>query len=281
MVFTYYHWDDFCKLLHENQVHSIPARKLMHEHPADAYVILKHDVETNVESALRIAEIEHRWGHSGSYYVQAYLLEMPKNVEMLRQMQSMGHEISYHYDVMDANAGSIPAAIADFESTCDLFIRNGFPLQTLCQHGNPIVERKGYTSNRDFFRNEDVQKKFPAMADIMVDFKQKAVGTTDYLYFSDAGRQFKLIYDPINNDLFPSDEKNIPFDNLKVLWAYASRQEQNCIISIHPHRWVASKGTYLLKTGIFQAMRLIAKSLARIPLFKRIMGKYYYLAKKF
>ncbi len=280
MIFTYNYWDGFCKQLHENGVHSITAKQLMHDHPSETYVILKHDVETNVGSALKMAEIEHKWGHSGSYYVQAYLLEEEKNVAMLRKMQEMGHEISYHYDVMDANAGDIPSAITDFSTKCELFEKNGFRLETLCQHGNPVVERNGYASNRDFFRNEKVQELFPSLADIMVDFKQKAEGTTDYLYFSDAGRKFKLIYDPINNDLVPSDDKNIPFDTLNELWEYVNEQNANCIISTHPHRWVSSKAKYIIKTTIFKVIRSIAKVMMKIPFMKKFMSKYYYLAKK-
>ena len=280
MIFTYSYWDSFCEQLHNKGFHSIPAKLLMREKPASNYVVLKHDVETNVSNALKMAEIEHKWGHAGSYYVQAYLLEDDKNIAMLHQMQEMGHEISYHYDVMDANAGNISAAIVDFESKCELFEKNGFHLVTLCQHGNPIVERKGYASNRDFFRNEAVKMKFSLLTDIMVDFKEKALGGTDYLYFSDAGRKFKSIYDPINNDLIPSDDKNIPFDNMDLLWSFVTEQNANAIISIHPHRWVKSKVKYIVKTVVFKIIKAVAKVLMKIPFMKKFMSKYYYLAKK-
>ena len=243
-----------------------------------SYVVLKHDVETNVKSAFKIAQIESKYGHCGSYYVQAYLLDEQKNVEMLKQMQEMGHEISYHYDVMDANGGDIPSAIEDFEKNRAKFERNGFHLVTLCQHGNPIVERKGYTSNRDFFRNEKVQQKFSCLADVMVDFKEKA--GVEYLYFSDAGRKFKFIFDPINNDIIPSDDKNISFENLNAVYSYVEYLGANAIISMHPHRWVKSKIKYVVKTAIFKVIRAIAKVLSKIPFMKKFMSKYYYLAKK-
>ena len=280
MIFTFDYWNSFCRDLHESNVHSITAKQLMHDHPSSPYVVLKHDVETNVGNALRMAEIEHKWGHCASYYVQAYLLDKEENVAKLLKMQEMGHEISYHYDVMDANGGHLPSAILDFESKLELFKKHGFYIETLCQHGNPVVERKGYTSNRDFFRSPEVQAKYPDLADIMVDFKQKAASTTDYLYFSDAGRKFKLIYDPINNDLVPSDDKNIPFENLKDLWTYVLQQNANSIISTHPHRWVASKTKFMIKTAIFVVLRAIAKVTMKIPFLKKLMSKYYYLAKK-
>ncbi len=280
MIFTFQYWENFCRTLHENSIHSIPAYHLMAEHPQVPYLVLKHDVETNVGNALKMAEIEHTYGHSCSYYVQAYLLEDAKNVAMLQKMQDMGHEISYHYDVMDSTGGDIPAAIAEFEKNCKLFAQKGFSLVTLCQHGNPVVERKGYHSNRDFFRNPQVKGLFPQMTDIMVDFKEMACGTTDYLYFSDAGRKFKLIFDPITNDITPSDDKNTPFDTLDALLAFVKEKGANAIISTHPHRWVKSKVKYVLKTGVFKIVRGIAKLLMKIPFMKKLMSKYYYLAKK-
>lgn len=281
MIFTFKLWEEFCEKLDKANVHSIPAKRLMHEHITPQYVVLKHDVETNVANALQMAGIEHKYGHCGVYYVQAYLLENSQNIAMLNEMQQMGHEISYHYDVMDSNAGDLPKAMQEFEEKIQLFEKHGFHIETLCQHGNPVVERKGYTSNRDFFRNRAVQAKYPALADIMVDFKQKAFGGTEYMYFSDAGRQFKLIYDPITNDLVPSDDKSISYDDLDQMWAYIMGQEDRCaIISTHPHRWVKSEVKYVVKTAIFKCVKNAAKMLMKVPVFKRIMSKYYYLAKK-
>lgn len=280
MIFTYSVWEQFCKELSNKNIKSITAESLMDQKPLGNYLVLKHDVETNVASAYNMAKIEHKYGHKASYYVQAYLMENSDNIIMLKKMQDLGHEISYHYDVMDSNKGNIKEAIAEFNEKRKLFENNGFRLETVCQHGNPVVERIGYTSNRDFFRNEKVKSCYPDIADIMVDFKEKAFGSTDYLYFSDAGRRFKLIFDPINNDIIPSDDKNIPFDNLQSLLNYVLTEDKNCIISTHPHRWVKSKVLYIIKNIIFKIIRFVAKITSKIPFFKKIMSRYYYLAKK-
>ncbi|MBQ7822553.1 MAG: hypothetical protein IJ391_09770 [Clostridia bacterium] len=224
-----------------------------------------------------MAKAEQRYGHRGSYYVQAYLLRDEKNIELLKKMQSMGHEISYHYDVLDSCKGDFEKAFLTFEANKQLFEKSGFTLKTVCQHGNPIVERVGYTSNRDFFRSEKIQLRYPEIADIMVDFKTKYL--TDYGYISDAGRQFKLIFDPINNDIVNSDDKNIAFENLDKVFKAVSSSNESYIISTHPHRWQRSAIIYSLKHIFFRVIKLIAKTLARIPIVKKIMSKYYYLAK--
>lgn len=275
MIFVYKKWAEFCSDLNKKGMLSIPACEV--DSHLQNYIVLKHDVETDVPHAYRIAQIENRYGHRGSYYVQAYLLEDSHNVDLLKKMQHMGHEISYHYDVLDICKGNIDEAIIEFDKNLNTFKSNGFDIVTVCQHGNPIVEREGYHSNRDFFRNEKVRNLYPGISDIMVNFKDKV--PTDYLYFSDAGRMFKLIYDPINNDIVNSDDKNIPYKDLDCLFNAIDSTKGN-IISIHPHRWTESATVYVTKSFIFKVLKFVAKILIKIPVLNKIMSKYYYLAKK-
>ncbi len=273
MIFVYQKWDEFCKTLKEKGMLSIPAKEVG-ENP---YIVLKHDVETDVAKAYELAKIEAGYGHRGVYYVQAYLLDDAQNVEFLQKMQAMGHEISYHYDVMDSTGGDLDKAILEFEENKKKFEEKGFSLVTLCQHGNPVVERIGYTSNRDFFRSERVRELYPSLSDIMVNFKEKY--GTEYTYFSDAGREFKMIFDPLYNDVTPSDDKNICYRDLSAVLSALDAAE-NYIISTHPHRWTSSAANYVIKTAIFKAAKTAAKILMKIPFIKKMMSRYYYLAKK-
>lgn len=276
MIFVYKNWEKFCKLLDKENKHSITAENVLKSNPEKGYVVLKHDVETNVQKAYELAKIESKYKQFGTYYVQAYLLQDEKNIALLSGMQAMGHEVSYHYDVLDSSKGDMEKAEAEFEKNLELFRQNGFNVSTVCQHGNPVVERIGYTSNRDFFRNEKTRQLYPDIADIMVDFKEKA--NTEYLYFSDAGRRFKLIYDPINNDRINSDDKNIAFGEPAELIKYAGTQ--NCIISTHPHRWSKTAFEYYSKLWAFKLIKAAAKLMMKIPGMKKLMSRYYYLAKK-
>lgn len=273
MIFVYKYWEQFCRELKEKGIVSIPAKEV--NESMSSFLVLKHDIENTVSKAYRLAEIENKYGHRGSYYAHAYLLDDSKNVELLKKMQAMGHEISYHYDVMDSSHGNIENAIKEFEANKTKFENLGFPLVTVCQHGNPIIERVGYTSNRDFFRNSNVKQLYPEIADIMVDYKIKY--HIDYTYYSDAGRKFNMIFDPINNDVINSDSKNVPYENLQELLSGLNKKS---IISTHPHRWTASKVSYIIKREIFRLIKVTAKLMTKIPVFRKIMSRYYYLAKK-
>lgn len=273
MVFTYSNWERFCRALSEKGVHSIPACEVTPD--MDRYLVLKHDIENTVPRAYRLAEIEHRYGHRGSYYAHACLLDDAENLRLLRGMQAMGHEISYHHDVMDSSGGDLERAAAAFEANRARFVSLGFPVKTVCQHGNPIIERVGYSSNRDFFRSERVRRLYPEISDLMVDFKAKH--RTDYSYYSDAGRRFQRIYDPINNDLVNSDDKNVPYEDLDALLAAL---DGRAIVSTHPHRWTSSAAAYRVKEKSFRLVRAAARTMARVPALRKLMGRYYYLAKK-
>lgn len=273
LIFVYKYWEIFCKELKEKGVISIPAREV--NSSMESYLVLKHDIENSVHKALQLAEIEYRYGHRGTFYAHAYLIDSKENVKLLQKIESMGHEVSYHYDVMDSNKGDIDKAINEFKFNIGKFESLGFKIKTVCQHGNPVVERVGYTSNRDFFRDQRVQMLYPNIADIMVDFKKKY--QIEYTYFSDAGRKFKMIYDPINNDIVNSDDKNIPYENLfELLNALPSK----AIISTHPHRWTDSAVSYIVKEKTFKIIKFMAKLAMKVPGAKKLMSRYYYLAKK-
>lgn len=275
MIFIYRNWDKFCRELKDKEIISISAKEVTGD--MVSFLVLKHDIENMVPKAYRLAEIEYKYGHRGTYYVHAYLLDNSCNVNLLKKMQKMGHEISYHYDVMDSNHGDLSGAIREFEENRKRFESLGFNLITVCQHGNPVVERIGYTSNRDFFRSQRVQERYPDIADIMVDFKGKY--HTDYSYYSDAGRKFNMIYDPINNDVIESDDKNIPYKDLDALNGILNKNTK-AIISIHPHRWTKFTASYLIKEKLFKVIKATAKLLLKVPLLRKIMSRYYYLAKK-
>lgn len=276
MILTFKRWESFCARLQQVGYQSIPAKEVTPN--SGKYLVLKHDVETNVSNALHMGRIENRYGHRGSYYVQAYLLDAPENVALLQQLQALGHEVSYHYDVMDSCKGDLEKAVAEFEENRIRFENRGFSVTTVCQHGNPVAERVGYTSNRDFFRSDKVRSLYPELADIMVNYPEKY--GTRYKYFSDAGRKFKHIFDPINNDITPSDEKNVSYEDLDALLDGLSAETGN-IISTHPHRWTGSAAKHIIKTGIFKTAKFAAKLLLKIPFMKRFMSRFYYLAKKF
>lgn len=275
-MFIYSQWELFCKELDKRGIRSVTAASLLESRTYEPFLVLKHDVETNSRKALELAKIENKYAQKGSYYVQGYLLNDQKNISILKEIQSLGHEVSYHHDVMDSNKGNIFSAKKEFEKYLSLFNKNGFQIKTVCQHGNPIVERVGYTSNRDFFRDANISEFFDDISELMVNFRSRI--NVDYSYISDAGYGWKIIYDSENNDILDTSDKDISLFDLTNVANYVE-ENQNIIISTHPHRWHSSRIKAKIKDVIFKVIKTIARVLIKVPFLKKIMGKFYFIAK--
>jgi hypothetical protein len=66
------------------------------------YVILRHDVDFSLSAALRMARLEKKLGITATYFVlfsdRLYNLHESANVQTVRQISELGHEIGLHYD---------------------------------------------------------------------------------------------------------------------------------------------------------------------------------------
>lgn len=275
-MFYYRNWERFCRWIVKSGLMSCTAEQSLRIPTTLRFIVLKHDVETAVKRAYRLAEIEHRYGICGTYYVQAFLLEKEKNVEMLQQMQEWGHEISYHYDVLDAHSGDYAAAENDFQEKLTLFKIYGFRFSTICQHGNPVKNRVGYTSNRDFFRNKEIRSHYPDLVDLVVDYSKHT--KHEYNYISDVGYRWNIISEPETNDLHP-ETKNVRLNGFKGLRKLISSSNCSFIVSTHPHRWRHSATIACTKIFFFRTIRGMVSLACLIPGVKGILNHFYYLAK--
>jgi len=271
-VFVYSEWDKFCLEI-SSKYNCIRVDEVPNQPLNGAWISIKHDVETNVKKALKIAIIEKKHNIRATYFVQSYLLH--DNIDLLQSISNLGHEVSYHYDVLDSNHGNMDAAIREFSRTVSEFKEVGFEINTVCPHGNPLMQRDGWSSNKDFFRNKDVANLYPNIFDVVVQAAE--VVKNEFIYVSDAGYEWKLIANVNNNDLVNNGDMIIgSIDGMIELVSL----HKKVVISSHPHRWSESHFSALIHLTIFKTARFVAKSLARIGFVKKIMSKFYYLAKK-
>ena len=268
-MFVYSNWQKICKNLSENHK-CILANQILEQDKNCSWVVVKHDVEANVSKALKLAKIESKYNIKATYYVQSYLLR--DNKSDLKEISRLGHEVSYHYDVLDSNNGNYKHAISEFQKTIHDFKQLGFNVSTVCPHGNPIINRDGWSSNKDFFRDTYISKMFPDILDIVVHLPSRL--GNNYVYISDAGYSWKIISNVEDNDIKNKGDQEIT-DFFKVL----SENTECLIISTHPHRWQSSKIIVISKTIMFKIIRFIAGLVSKIPFVKNIMSRYYYLTK--
>ena len=110
-------------------------------------VILRHDVDRKIMNALRMAKLEHEMGIHSTYYFRYPSTFKP---DIIREIQGLGHEIGYHYEVLSKAKGDYQKAIALFESELEEF-RKVCPVDTICMHGSPLSP----FDNRDLWKRYD------------------------------------------------------------------------------------------------------------------------------
>jgi len=277
-MFIYKNWEKFCFELNELGIKTCTALEALSISSENRnFVIIKHDVETSVQKALAIANIEHQFNIQTTYYVQSYLLNSSDNLLMLKEIKDLGHEVTYHYDVLDSNKGDWKLAILEFNSTLLKFAKYGFDVKTVCPHGNPVMVRNGWSSNKDFFRCEEIKNIYPKISDIVIN--PEKFGANNFSYVSDAGYGWKIIADISNNDRksLLKDEK---IKNLDELIKLISKNEKSFIISAHPHRWRKYGIVVFFIKSSFFLLRFLVQKLTKIPLLHKFIGKFYFLAKK-
>ncbi len=65
------------------------------------YIVMRHDVEFSLPSALRLAQVEHEFGIGSTYLFQlrnpAYNLLARQNLEQVEAIRQLGHTIGLHF----------------------------------------------------------------------------------------------------------------------------------------------------------------------------------------
>lgn len=98
-------------------------------HPSDLpsldspFVILRHDIDVCLESALRLAEREAEQGIRSTYFLMIsnrfYNLNSSEGLRVIRAIRSMGHQIALHFDETVRPIPDVPAfnAAVSLEAT--------------------------------------------------------------------------------------------------------------------------------------------------------------------
>jgi len=275
MSFTAF--DRFCDQLKQAGLISVTASDALRELPAGSF-LLKHDVEANVGIALRVAQTESNYGHRATFYVHGFFLD-GSSADVLKKIQSLGHEIGYHYDVLDDCDGDYEAAESQFSSCIRKFERQGFCIKTICPHGNPLKCRVGWRSNKDFFKKDWIVQRYPDLFDIV---NQSDAVLGEFAYYSDAGFKLRKIGDIRSNDA--STETAISDGapmSVQDLIRSTSGQPITTVVSIHPHRLSNSTVALYVRKNAFLMARATVRLLTKVAVFRRLLSPLYRFAKKF
>ncbi len=207
-------------------------------------VILRHDVDRKIVNALRMAELEHNLGIRSSYYFRYPYTFEP---EIITQIQSLGHEVGYHYETLTKAKGNVELAATLFEKELAAF-RNVCEVNTICMHGN-VLSRY---DNRDLWKHIEMNN-YNILG-------EASLSIENAVYFTDTGRKWDSdsnIRDNLKNSLSHS---SVTSTN-ELIEYLECNQSPLIYINAHPERWATQISDWLkniIKPKIFnQAKKII------------------------
>lgn len=211
------------------------------------FVILRHDVDRKPINARDFARIEAERGVNSTYYFRT--VEETFQPEVMEDIDSLGHEIGYHYEDLDRTDGDVSAAHASFRENLEK-LRNVVPVSTVCMHGNPLTAY----DNRDIWNTEASFEDY--------DLRGEAYLSMDFSevdYYSDTGRTWRDGPLKIKDHTVGDDGKTIQISTTdQLISLLESDDECRLCILTHPDRW-ANSFTERVVEGTFDAAKNTAK----------------------
>jgi hypothetical protein len=234
-------------------------------------IILRHDVDRAVNRNLEMAKLENRYGIKSTYYFRH--TEETFKPDIILQMAEMGHEIGFHYEVMDKAKGDPEKAIEIFKKELEdlrKVTENVTEINTVCMHGNPLKP----WSNRDLWQKYDF-RDFGLTGEPYLSIDYNKV-----FYLTDTGRTWAdlkiRVKDTIDRPVDKSKDKsrdkfgaNIKADPKADHRAISSTDDvihliqsenvsQICLL-VHPNRWCEDFGGWT-KELLFQNVKNVGKA---------------------
>jgi hypothetical protein len=131
----------------------VPLREVARGDTDERAIAMRHDVDHNLDHAIKMAEWEHTHGFRSTYFVLHtawYYRDKPKLYGGLQRLVNLGHEVGLHTNVMveakargsEGNNLWLHAADLLFDELTELR-RVGFEIVGTASHGDPRCKQLG------------------------------------------------------------------------------------------------------------------------------------------
>lgn len=174
-------------------------------------MVVRCDVERDLPHTLSVARKMHEAKIRCSLYF--HTRRGCYDPATFAAVRDMGHEVGYHHECLDRCAGDFEAARELFLREVERFRQDGFPLATVCGHGEAGLPRRGYRHNWDLF------DRYPGLlesAGVRAEVFTTIIPQWKPAYASDTFASYRSFWDRING---------------------ARQQPDLLMVAIHPHRW--------------------------------------------
>lgn len=270
--FTFDKYRKLCKAISNSGYQTLTMEEYFsYKEKARRYILIRHDIDSIPNYAQKMAKLENEMNISSTYYFRH--IEGLFIPDLMRNIAELGHEIGYHYEVVDKSLGDYEVAIKLFAKELADF-RDIYDVKTIAQHGSPLLGNLAATSVTGIYNilkniivNKNVFTKW-VNADLWnkYDFRDFGILGEAYIsfdfneikYLSDSGRnwdptkyKFRDIVN-VNSDLKIKNTDDI-IDLIN------SEQLDAIYLLVHPSQWKENFDEWL-KWLLFQYFRNISKT---------------------
>jgi len=201
--------------------------------PEKKCVILRHDVDFRKINSLLTSKLENDLGIAGTYFFR--IVPGSFDIEVIKKINSMGHEIGYHYEDLAMAKGNSDRAIETFLQNLNV-LREIVQVDTICMHGSPLSRYDNRTL-WDKYNYQDYGIIGEPYFDI--DFNRVC-------YLTDSGRRWNggavSVRDKVPGRFASSDSLNSNCANFRSTFDIINGARKNnlpdsIMLTIHPQRW--------------------------------------------
>ena len=180
--FTFAKFRELCEAISSSGYELLTVREYLRgNNEQERFVILRHDIDVKPERGLKMAEIEKEHGILATYYIR--MTEEVFKPIIIRRIAEMGHEIGYHYEVIDKTEGDKNKAIEIFKQELTK-LRKVCNVDTICAHGNSLTPWDNQSLWNDYiFKDYDI-----------IGEAYLSINFDNILYLSDTGRNWSNRY---------------------------------------------------------------------------------------
>jgi len=216
------------------------------QNPQKRVVILRHDIDERKHKSLEFASLENDKGIKASYYFR--IVPESYDMQIIKTISNMGHEIGYHYENLSMNKGDYVRAIKDFENNLNL-LRSIASIDTICMHGAAFSKH----DNRLLWNQYDY-RDFGILGEPYFDLDFNSV-----LYLTDSGQCW-------DGDRFTVRDKVKKNRNVRLssTWDIINSVEKlsnHIMITTHPNRWASNNLEWLRINSYLMVKRQIKRAI--------------------
>jgi hypothetical protein len=122
-------------------------------------IILRHDVDQDLEKSFRCALIENEIGVKSTYFIlntADYWQDLPRTMQICNSIQSMGHEIGWHNNAITEHYLTGKPIFDCINDPIETLRAHGLKITLTVGHGCALCHEKKYINYNVFgFRNKN------------------------------------------------------------------------------------------------------------------------------